>query len=280
MKYKLCFPRIGGLIAGSVFLYAIFGCTTVPDTERRALNFIPPSQEMELGLSAFQKYKQTKPISYNREYNAMTRRVAARLTKVVPVQDAAWEFVVFEDESPNAFALPGGKVGVHSGMFKVVENESQLAAVIGHELGHVVARHGGERMSRTMTVAGVGAVAAAALNRSDQVRDTNKTKILAAYGAGAAIGVILPHSRAQELEADELGALYMARAGYDPREAVTLWVNFSNYKQQNGGANVPDFLSTHPADSVRIGALKEFIPQVMPVYERTQRGNFGARAAL
>ncbi|MEM0898271.1 MAG: M48 family metallopeptidase [Verrucomicrobiota bacterium] len=244
------------------------GCSTVPETGRRAFNFIPPNQEKAMGLTAFQKYKETRPVSSHPEYNAAVKRVASRLVRVVDIPGAEWEFVVFEDESPNAFALPGGKVGIHTGLFKVVQNDAQLAAVVGHEIGHIIARHGGQRLSKSMTVAGVGAVAAAAMNRSENVSDSQKLKILAAYGAGSTVGIILPHSRKQEIEADKLGVIYMARAGYDPREAVNLWVNFAEYKAKNGGPKVPDFLSTHPVDATRIRELESYIPRVQDDYRR------------
>ncbi len=266
LKYMKAPARMVALASAAILVIA--ACSTVPETGRRAFNFIPENQEKAMGLTAFNKYKATRPVSNNPEYNATARRVAGRLTRVIDMPGAEWEFIVFEDESPNAFALPGGKVGIHTGLFKIVQNDAQLAAVVGHEIGHVVAHHGGERLSRTMTAAGVGAVAAIALNKNEDMSDSQKRKILAAYGAGATLGVVLPHSRKQEIEADKLGAIYMARAGYDPREAVNLWVNFAEYKAKKGGPKIPDLLSTHPTDATRIRELEAYIPNVMDDYRR------------
>ena len=266
LKYMKAPARLVAL--ASAALLVIAACSTVPETGRRAFNFIPENQEKAMGLSAFAKYKATRPVSRNPEYNATAQRVAKRLVRVIDMPGAEWEFIVFEDNAPNAFALPGGKVGIHTGLFKVVQNDAQLAAVVGHEIGHVVAHHGGERLSASMTAAGVGAVAAIALKDNDSLSDSQKRNILAAYGAGATLGVVLPHSRKQEIEADKLGAIYMARAGYDPREAVNLWVNFAEYKAKKGGPNIPDFLSTHPADATRIRELEAYIPNVMDDYRR------------
>ena len=219
-----------------------------------------------MGLTEFQKYKQQKRISNDPQLNAQLQRVAAGLTRVIPLPDAQWEFVVFEDDTPNAFALPGGKVGVHTGLFQITLNDAGLAAVVGHEIGHVVARHGGERVSQS-TVAGVaGSLLQAGIRSSPTITSGQSSAILGAYGAASSLGVILPFSRRQELEADELGALYMARANYDPNEAVAMWERFAAYKGRSGTSSKPEFLSTHPLDSTRIAKLKEFMPRAMSEY--------------
>jgi len=194
------------------------------------------------------------------------QNVAARLTRVIDMPGAEWEFVVFEDKTPNAFALPGGKVGVHTGLFQVTQNEAGLAAVVGHEIGHVIAGHGGERMSQQILAAGIGIGIGAVLNQNDELSDTRKAAILGGYGLGAG-GAVLKFSRDQELEADQLGALYMARAGYDPRESIGLWQRFSAFK---GSSGTPQFMSTHPSDATRIERLKAYMPQVMPIYEQNR----------
>lgn len=244
----------------------VSSCTTVPDTGRRQLNILPASQEVEMGLTAFQKYKREKRVSSDPEMNAQLQRVAARLTQVISLPGAEWEFIVFEDATPNAFALPGGKVGVHTGLFQVTQNDAGLAAVVGHEIAHVVARHGGERVSQS-TVAGVaGSLLQAGINNSAAISSGQGAAILGAYGAASSLGVILPFSRKQELEADQLGALYMARCGYDPNEAVAMWERFAAYKDRSGSGRKPEFLSTHPVDSTRIAKLKEFMPRAMDEY--------------
>ncbi|MFT4548893.1 MAG: putative Zn-dependent protease [Verrucomicrobiales bacterium] len=246
--------------------FALSSCSTVEDTGRKQVSFIPAAKQKEMGLSEFQKYKQQKKISRDPNYNGQLQRVAARLTKVITMAGAEWEFVVFEDDTPNAFALPGGKVGVHTGLFQITQNEASLAAVVGHEIGHVKAGHSGERMSQQI-LAGVGTAAAGViLNRNEEMSRGRKTAILAGVGVGAT-GAVLKFSRTQELEADELGALYMARAGYDPRESIGLWERFSKFK---GGGGAPQFMSTHPSDSTRIARLEAYMPQVVPIYEQNR----------
>ncbi|MCB1099355.1 MAG: M48 family metallopeptidase [Verrucomicrobiae bacterium] len=250
----------------AVSAIAISACTTVPDTGRRQLNILPASQEISMGLTEFQKYKQEKRISNDPQMNARLQRVAAQLTRVIPLPDAQWEFVVFEDATPNAFALPGGKVGVHTGLFEITENDAGLAAVVGHEIAHVVARHGGERVSQTTMTGVAGSLLQAGLKGASGITSGQSSAILGAYGAASSLGVILPFSRKQELEADELGALYMARAGYDPHEAVAMWERFAAYKGRAGSGSKPEFLSTHPVDSTRIAKLNEFMPRAMSEY--------------
>lgn len=254
------------LAASAGSLVALSSCSTVEDTGRKQLSIIPPSQQKELGLSEFQKYKQQKPISRDPNYNRQVQNIAARLTKVIHMPDAEWEFVVFEDSTPNAFALPGGKVGVHTGLFQITQNEAALAAVVGHEIGHVIAGHGGERLSQQILAAGIGIGLGAVLNQNEELSDTKKAAILGGYGLGAG-GAVLKFSRDQELEADQLGALYMARAGYDPRESIGLWQRFAAFK---GGGGTPQFMSTHPSDATRIERLKAYMPQVMPIYEQNR----------
>ncbi|MGI9243744.1 MAG: M48 family metallopeptidase [Verrucomicrobiales bacterium] len=254
------------LTASIAPLTGLSSCSTVEDTGRKQLSIIPPAQQKEMGLSEFQKYKQQKTISGNPRYNRQVQNVAARLTRVIKMPNAEWEFVVFEDKTPNAFALPGGKVGVHTGLFQVTKNEAGLAAVIGHEIGHVIAGHGGERMSQQILAAGIGIGLGAVLNQNDDLTDSKKAAILGGYGLGAG-GAVLKFSRDQELEADRLGALYMARAGYDPRESIGLWERFSAFK---GSSGTPQFMSTHPSDAKRIEQLKAYMPQVMPIFEQNR----------
>jgi len=243
---------------------ALAACrTTVPETGRDQINFLPPPKEAALGISEFQKIKDSKKISNNASYNSQVQRVGARLSKVMPVPEAEWEFVVFEDETPNAFALPGGKVGVHTGLFQVTQDEAGLAAVIGHEVAHVVARHSGERLSRGMVTGAAVAGAGALMNRNGE---DNKL-LTTALGAGALLNT-QAHSRKQELEADQIGTLYMARAGYDPREAVELWKRFAAWRVKNEqGRSMPSFLSSHPLDETRIAELQRYLPTALAEYE-------------
>lgn len=257
-KVRLALPCS---VAFSVILIA---CTTVPDLDRRSFNFIPNSHLSEMGLTEFEKMKSQKRLSQNSTQRAAVDRVAGRLMPVVPMANARWEFVLFDDSSPNAFALPGGKVGVNSGIFKVAKTDAELAAVIGHELAHVVAGHSGERMS-TGLIGAAGALGVGLLMGQSGASDAQRA--LGSGAAGAAVGLgMLKFSRSQELEADRLGALYMARAGYDPRLSIRLWQNFAAYESALGSGKKPEFLSTHPLDSTRIANLEGFMPRALSEY--------------
>jgi predicted Zn-dependent protease len=249
-----------GLMLGALVLFV--ACGAVPDTDRKQINFIDPDDEARLGIAEFQKIKQQLRISRNPRYNAMVQVVGARLARVIPVKNAQWEFVVFENPSPNAFALPGGKVGVNTGLFRISRNEAGLAAVIGHEVAHVVARHSGERLSRGVLSAGAVAAGAYLLNKKPE----GDPKATAAALSGVAARNYKAHSREQELEADKLGALYMARAGYNPYESVRLWERFAAHRDQMGQSTDFNLLSTHPVDAIRIAKLKEYMPQAAREY--------------
>lgn len=246
------------LLAGLIAV----ACTTVPDTGRQQFNVLNPGEEARLGFTEFEKMKQSKAVSRNPAYNAAVQRVGSRLSQVMPVPNAQWEFVVFEDPTPNAFALPGGKVGVHTGLFQITQDDAGLAAVIGHEVAHVVARHSGERMTQSLASAATAAIASEVLRRNTDMGTAGQAATTAAIG-GAAFLHVQRFSRQQELEADQLGALYMARAGYDPRQAIELWKRFAAWRQQNGGSQMPAFLSTHPLDDVRIAELERFMPRAL-----------------
>ncbi len=258
-------PVFSSFSAFALIAVFIVACNSVPDTERRQVNFLSPGKEAALGFSEFEKLKKEKPISNNAQYNAQVQRVGRALSQVMPVEGAQWEFVVFEDDTPNAFALPGGKVGVHTGIFQITETDAGLAAVIGHEVGHVVARHSGERMSQGV----LSAVAVAGASELVKRRTGGNAAPIVTAGAlgGAALLYNRKFSRDQELEADKLGALYMARAGYNPREAVGLWQRFAAFKEANGASPKQSLLSTHPVDSVRIQQLEAFMPRALQEYK-------------
>ncbi len=220
-----------------------------------------------MGISEFNKMKGTLKISTNPAYNVQVQKVGQKLSQVMPVPNAQWEFVVFDDPTPNAFALPGGKVGVHTGLFQVSQNEGGLAAVMGHEVAHVVARHSGERLSRGVLSAGAVAVGTKVIQEQTGL---NPAVVAGGLGAGAALSQ-LSHSREQELEADRLGALYMARAGYDPSESVKLWQRFAEYRQKSSQQGQgPAFLRTHPLDETRIAQLQAYLPTAMKEYKTTE----------
>jgi len=237
-------------------------CQTVPETGRRQVNFLDPTEEAAMGFTEFDKIKRSMTISTNPAHNSQVQRVGQRLAKVMPVPNAEWEFVVFEDQSPNAFALPGGKVGVHTGLFEITKTDAGLAAVIGHEVGHVVARHSGETMSRdalsSVAVAGAGMILG------------NEMEDGAAFATAALAGGALVErqafSRKQELEADRMGAIFMARAGYNPEESVELWRRFSAWRNTNDQNQSFSLLSTHPLDEKRISELQQFMHKAKAEY--------------
>ncbi len=237
-----------------------------------AFNFLSPEQEAQMGKEEFANYKASHKIIAEGPQLAMIQRVATRLTRVVNVPDAEWEFVLFDDNTPNAFALPGGKVGVHSGLFAIVQDEPQLAAVVGHELGHVKARHSGQRISNAAVSSAVGAVAGKILQSKTGMKGENAQTVT----QGVATLEILKFSRKQELEADQLGAVYMAKVGYDPEEAVKLWTRFEAYQRQQGGSKMPAFLSTHPVDSKRIAELKAAMAEIKKSYRPNKHSPSGS----
>jgi predicted Zn-dependent protease len=180
--------------------------------------------------------------------------------------NAQWEFVVFQSQDANAFCLPGGKVGVYTGILPITKDEAGLATVIGHEVAHAVARHGGERMSEAIVIQGLGNLLGAGLSKADPAWQAVGAT---AYGVTTAVGRELPHSRTQESEADQIGLIYMARAGYDPEAAVQFWQRFAAVNQQQG-ASTPAFLRTHPTDETRIRQLREWMPRAKAEYERAK----------
>jgi len=236
------------------------GCDTVPVTGRKQLNLISPGQELQLGLTGFDKLKQTTPTSRDPAANALVQKVGKRIAAVAnaDMPNAQWEFVVFESQEANAFCLPGGKVGVYTGILPITQDEAGLATVIGHEVAHAVARHGAERMSEAMVEQMGGEVLGASLSSYDP---RMQAAAQVAYGLTTQVGRELPHSRAQESEADHIGLIYMARAGYDPEAAVQFWRRFKQYEAQQGGSATPVFLRTHPLDETRIQQLQQWMPE-------------------
>ena len=236
------------------------GCETAPITGRSQMILLSDAQATQMGVEAYQQIMSKAKPSTNQSYINRVRTIGQRIAAVSGQPDLKWEFNVIEDKTPNAFALPGGKVAVHTGLFTVAKDDNQLAAVMAHEVGHAIARHGSERISTQMAVqlglTGLGAAAG-----QDYAQLVN-------LAAGAAsLGIILPHTRNQEAEADHIGLILMARAGYDPRAAVPLWENF----KKAGGDRPPEFLSTHPAPDSRIQRIRELLPQAMEIYRKNAR---------
>jgi metalloendopeptidase OMA1, mitochondrial len=256
----LSLPRraVPKVLPGLAFAVALAACTQAPVTGRQQLILLPESQDAQMGLQAYQEIKQESSISRDPELNRRVQEVGRRIAEVSPHPEWEWEFTVFANDEPNAFALPGGKVGVHTGLFKVAENDDQLATVISHEVAHAIARHGSERMSQGLLAQGLGAIAVGSGINPQMVE-------LAAQAA--TLGIILPYSRTQEAEADHIGLIYMAEAGYDPRAAIELWQNF----EALGGERPPEFLSTHPEPGSRIERLQELMPEALEIYEANRQ---------
>ena len=262
-----------------VALFTLAGCYTNPVTGRKSLVLLSQGEELSLGAASFQDIRQKETVSTDPALTARVARVGQRIAQAVgnELPDAKWEFVVFDSKQLNAFALPGGKVGVYTGLLQVAESDAELATVMGHEIGHVIARHGAERMSEAMVISGVGALGSAALEAKTQDPQTRQLFELA-YGGLTTVGRVLPHSRNNESEADRMGAIYAARAGYDPRAAITFWQKMMAQKQTaekagGGSDKISALFSTHPADQKRIADLQTLMPTVIPIYEQN-KGKF------
>ncbi|WP_100656611.1 M48 family metallopeptidase [Alteromonas flava] len=248
-------------------LLTLLGCATSP-TGRNQVLLYSDSQLSEMGAQAFNGMKDSIQISNKAVENEYVQCVARPIiAQVSPeVFSGQWEIVVFDDPQVNAFALPGGKIGVYTGLLQVAENQHQLAAVIGHEVGHVIAQHGNERMSQS-TIISIGSQAVGQIMAANEV--ANSGPIMAAIGLGVQVGVQLPFSRTHESEADEIGLTLMAQAGFAPQEAIKLW---ENMEAASGGQRQPELLSTHPAPQTRIAALTALLPEAQSIaQQQTQK---------
>lgn len=237
------------------------GCRTAPVSGRKQLVLIPEAQEIQLGTQAYEETLSSEPISEDAEIVAMVERVGRRIAAVASKPEYDWEFRVIAKDVQNAFALPGGKVAVYEGILPVCQSEAGLAVVMSHEIAHALARHGGERMSQQSVVSGAGTVINAVTQRHSDEATTEK--VMQVYGATSQYGVILPFSRKHESEADAIGLILMAKAGYDPSVAPEFWERFS----AASGDKPPEWLSTHPADTRRAADLRALLPEAMKYYE-------------
>jgi len=235
----------------------LVGCTKTPLTNRSQFMMVSPDQEMALGATEAKKIVETSKISTDKKLQDRVKRIGEKIAAVSGRSDFAWEFTVIQDDTPNAFCLPGGKVFFYTGILKITENDDQIATVMGHEIAHALARHGAERMSM-QNASNIGAqVLAVALNVPAQYQNLYSQ----AYGVTSQVGLILPYSRTFEHEADQIGIYLMYKAGYAPAQAVKFWENME--RASRGGQKPPAFLSTHPADSERIKAIREYIAQLL-----------------
>ena len=251
------------IITISVMALIVIGCAT-SSLGRQQLMLLSDTEMDGMGAEAFEQLKQKTPIENDSRTNGYVKCIAEAILEVSEsrIPQNEWEIVVFRDDSANAFALPGGKIGVHTGLLKVAKNADQLATVIGHEVAHVRENHSNERVSQT-TFLEQGLTLVQALANPQSALGQQLMQLL---GLGAQFGVILPYSRKHESEADEVGLFLMAKAGFDPRESVNLWQNMS----QGGGEASPEFFSTHPAHGTRINQLNAAMNRAMEMYQKAK----------
>lgn len=254
--------------AAAISVAVLTACSTSP-TGRNQLSLLPASQLDQMGAESWNQIRSQEPLLHDAEAEAYVQCITQALAEVVPEQYHRddWDVEIFDSETVNAFALPGGYIGVYVGMIRLAENQHQLAAVMGHEIGHVMAEHSNERVSQNLLMS--GALVGAELAFSNRPA-SQRAMIMAAVGVGAQVGYVLPFSRRHESEADEIGLELMAKAGFDPEQAPRLWENM----ERLGGGGGPEFLSTHPAPATRIRELSGQLPGVAPDYQaRAAQGN-------
>lgn len=273
MKYRLNKYSLPAVLI-SAFLF-ILSCATVPLTERKSLNLVPEPQLVSLSLQEYREILKKSKLSKDPVKVAMVKRVGSQIALAAErfmkeaglqdqIKDYQWEFNLIEnDKVVNAWAMPGGKVAVYTGILPICKDENGLAVVLGHEIAHVLARHGNERMSQALLVNLGGMALSTAIKTKPE---KTRRLLLAVFSVGAGIGLILPYSRLHESEADRIGLALMAMAGYDPRRAISFWRRMS----QTSGPRPPEFLSTHPAPESRIENIKKYISEAMPYYEKAK----------
>lgn len=249
------------LVPALIIAFCINACATSP-TGRSQFIMMSDNQVNQMGLQAFDTLKSDKQISYNPQYNQAAQCIAQAITNVAG--GGNWEVIVFEDNDPNAFALPGNKIGVYTGMLQLVQNQEQLAAVIGHEVGHVLAKHSNERASQEMAVKGGMNILGAMTVPTSALGQLG----FGLLGLGAEYGVLKPWGRTQESEADIIGVDLMAKAGFDPRHSIGLWQRMEQATQGKGNV---EFLSTHPSHATRIQDLEKHMPQAMGLFQQAQQ---------
>lgn len=244
-------------------LILLVACTTAPYTGRSQFMLVSEGQELGLGEEAYRHTLRDSVLLRDYEAERIVRKVGERIARAANKPDYKWEFRVIDDpEMVNAFAVPGGKVAVYSGIFPVAHDEAGLAVVLGHEVAHALLRHAGERMSQGQLLgAGLGIAGASGIN----------PQLLQVFGMGASVGLILPFSRSQESEADQVGLMLMAKAGYDPRVSLEVWERMEKKESARERGAPPEFLSTHPGYETRVQRLREYIPKALTHYRPAER---------
>ncbi|MFC4700322.1 M48 family metallopeptidase [Glaciecola siphonariae] len=265
MSNTLVSKRSGALVALGFVVSVLSACTTSP-TGRSQVLLYSDEQLAQSGVQAFAGMKQQTPISNKPVTNEFVQCIADNIIRQLGdnADVDAWEVVVFESEQVNAFALPGKKIGVYTGLLEVAKNQHQVAAVIGHEVGHVLAQHGNERMSHSTLIG----VSQEVVNQALKANDVQQTPaIMSALGLGVQVGVALPFSRAHESEADIIGLDLMSKAGFDPRQSVDLWKNMN---AASSGQRPLEIMSTHPAPETRINNLNANMPNALATYNKVK----------
>ncbi len=253
-------------------LAVVVSCSTVPITGRKQVSLVSDSEMMAMSFSNYDQFLKENKLSTNKEQTEMVKRCGDKIAKAVEkfmtekgwsnqINGFEWEFNLVDDETPNAWCMPGGKVVFYTGILPLTQDEEGLAVVMGHEIAHAIAKHGNERMSQQMAVQGLGTALAVAI---DEKPEETKAIYMTAFGMGAQVGLMLPYSRLHETEADKMGLIFMALAGYNPEAAIPFWTRMS----QMGGQKPPEFLSTHPADQTRINDLKAYMPEALTYYKK------------
>lgn len=267
-----------GIFTAMALLLSSCG-STVPVTGRKQMLLVSDSEVLTMSLQEYDEFMKTAPKSTNQANAALVKRVGQNIANAVEsylrsngMQDMAssfsWEFNLVKSDEVNAFCMPGGKIVVYEGILPITQNETGLAVVLGHEVAHAVAKHANERMSQQLISQYGGQALGVALSGSSSAVQTIASSV---YGLGSQYGVMLPYSRKQELEADQLGLIFMAMAGYDPSQAEAFWIRMS---QNAGGSSNQEFTSTHPSDETRIKKIREDLPQALQYY----KGNVSSKA--
>jgi predicted Zn-dependent protease len=253
----------------------IYSCSKVPISGRRQINMLPESQMMSMSLTQYQSFlTENPPMADNMEQTKMVKRIGNRIAHAVEkymkdnnmsnrIKGYKWEFNLVDENTVNAWCMPGGKVVVYSGILPITKTEEGLAVVMGHEIAHAIARHGNERMSQGMLAQGITGGVALAMKEKPAVM---QSVLMGAIGAGSQVGM-LAFGRNQESEADKMGLVFMAMAGYQPAEAIPFW---ERMKAVGGGGETPEFMRTHPSEDIRIDRIKEYLPVAESYYQKAQ----------
>jgi predicted Zn-dependent protease len=273
---KQGFSSVRRSLTAIAILSLLTACAEVPVTGRKGLHLVPESQLLTMSFQQYDQVLKQSKLSADQKRVRMVRRVGQKVARAAEaflrdsgrreqIKNYQWEYNLIQDDKViNAWCMPGGKIAVYTGILPFTKDETGLAVVLGHEVAHAIANHGNERMSQGL-LANMGGIALS-VALSQEPAQTQEL-FMAAFGVAANVGLILPYSRLHENEADRIGLLLMASAGYDPREAVPFWERM----KEQGGARPPEFLSTHPAPATRIAKIKAAIPEALPYYQKSSR---------